>query len=51
LSGFRNVLVHDYLGVNLRTIWRIIETDAPGLKRELVELAARIKAERGREPV
>jgi len=25
ISGFRNVLVHDYLGVNLITVWGIIE--------------------------
>jgi uncharacterized protein with HEPN domain len=34
ISGFRNVLVHDYLGVNLITVWGIIESplreDWPG---------------------
>jgi uncharacterized protein with HEPN domain len=32
ISGLRNVLVHAYLGVNLMTIWRIIQDDLPSLK-------------------
>ena len=32
LSGFRNVLVHDYLGVDLEQIYRVVEKDVPGLK-------------------
>jgi len=32
ISGFRNVLVHDYLGVNLRRIQEIIERDLPALR-------------------
>lgn len=33
ISGFRNVLVHDYLGVNLIRIWEVVEHHLPGLKR------------------
>ena len=33
LSGFRNVLVHDYLGVDLELVFRIVEHDVPTLKR------------------
>ncbi len=29
LSGFRNVLVHDYLGVDLDQIYRVVEKDVP----------------------
>lgn len=32
IRGFRNVLVHDYLGVDLEMIWNIIERDLPKLK-------------------
>jgi uncharacterized protein with HEPN domain len=32
ISGFRNVLVHDYLGVDLERVWNIIDADLPGLK-------------------
>jgi len=29
LSAFRNVVVHDYLGVSLDQIWDIVENDLP----------------------
>ena len=32
LAGFRNVLVHDYLGVDLELVYRIVERDVPKLK-------------------
>jgi uncharacterized protein with HEPN domain len=32
LAGFRNVLVHDYLGVDLEHVYRAIERDVPRLK-------------------
>ena len=33
ISGFRNILVHDYLGVDLDAIWGVVETDLPPLER------------------
>ena len=33
IAAFRNVLVHDYLGVDLKYIWDIVEHDLPELKR------------------
>ena len=32
ISGFRNLLAHDYLGVDIARIWLIIERDLPDLK-------------------
>lgn len=32
LAGFRNVLVHDYLGVDLESVYRAISEDMPKLK-------------------
>jgi uncharacterized protein with HEPN domain len=32
ISAFRNVLVHNYLGVDLEIIWEIVERDVPELK-------------------
>ena len=37
LSGFRNVLVHDYLGIDLDLVFRIVEHDLPRLKRACVD--------------
>ena len=33
LAGFRNVLVHDYLGVDLELVYRAVEHDVPRLKQ------------------
>jgi uncharacterized protein with HEPN domain len=38
IAGFRNVVVHDYLGVDLERIWHIIEFDLPGLRTCIGEL-------------
>jgi uncharacterized protein with HEPN domain len=32
VGGFRNVLVHDYLGVDLEQVYRVVERDVPQLK-------------------
>lgn len=38
VAAFRNVLVHNYLGVDLNTVWGIIERDVPALKRAISEM-------------
>ena len=32
IAKFRNVVVHDYLGVNLVKVWKIVEEDLPVLE-------------------
>lgn len=44
IAAFRNVLVHNYLGVDLNTVWSIIERDLPGLKRALSEVLETIES-------
>ncbi len=40
ISGFRNVLVHDYLdGINLETVWEIIENYLPDLDKAMNKIA------------
>ena len=38
IVGLRNVLVHDYLGVNVARIWEIVEHDLPDLKARITAL-------------
>lgn len=38
ISGFRHVLVHDYLDVNIRLIWQIVPQDLPTLKAVVVQM-------------
>ena len=34
-SGFRNVVVHDYLGINVARVWHIVAADLPALKNQM----------------
>ncbi len=35
IGAFRNVVVHDYLGLDIPQMWTIIERDVPPLKRAI----------------
>lgn len=35
MAGLRDVLIHDYMGVDLATVWGITQRDLPPLKRQL----------------
>jgi uncharacterized protein with HEPN domain len=43
LSAFRNVVVHDYLGISLHRVWDIVENDLPGLKKSIVVILETLK--------
>jgi uncharacterized protein with HEPN domain len=43
LSGFRNVLVHDYLGMDVRRVWAVVEDDLPVFKAGLQPLLRKKK--------
>lgn len=38
LAGLRDVLIHQYEGVDLEKVWAVVERDLPGLERALVGL-------------
>lgn len=38
ISGFRNVIVHDYLGVDIPHVWDIIAYELPILKNTIEEM-------------
>jgi uncharacterized protein with HEPN domain len=42
LSGFRNVIVHGYLGVDLGAVWLVIEQDLPALAEAVNRMATRL---------
>jgi uncharacterized protein with HEPN domain len=38
VAGLRNILVHDYLGINLVRIWEILEHGLPELKNQVASI-------------
>jgi uncharacterized protein with HEPN domain len=45
ISGFRNVLVHDYLSVNLIRVWEIIERNLPDLRGKILLILQELENE------
>lgn len=42
LAGFRNVIVHGYLGVDLGAVWLVVEQDLPALTDAVNRMASRL---------
>jgi uncharacterized protein with HEPN domain len=40
IAGFRNVLVHDYLGIDLDIVWDVVSRDVPHLKQAILVMLA-----------
>jgi uncharacterized protein with HEPN domain len=40
ISGFRNIIVHDYLGVDLDMVWQVVSSELPLLQAALLKINA-----------
>jgi uncharacterized protein with HEPN domain len=45
LAGFRNVIVHGYLGVDLAAVWLVVDQDLPPLAAAVTRMVARTRDE------
>ncbi len=43
LAGFRDVLIHNYMGVDLDEIWNIIEKELPQIKSSLIAVLVELR--------
>jgi uncharacterized protein with HEPN domain len=42
ISGLRDVLIHDYMGVRLASVWEVATTDLPELKNRIKAILAEL---------
>jgi uncharacterized protein with HEPN domain len=45
MRGMRNVVVHDYMSVDMRVIWKTVTKDLPDMCSRLEDLQNRFKQE------
>jgi uncharacterized protein with HEPN domain len=38
IKGFRNIVAHDYFGVDAEEVWQIIKNHLPGLEKEIKKI-------------
>jgi len=46
IAGFRDVLIHDYLGVDVNEVWNITERELPDLKAKVERILAELNTGR-----
>jgi uncharacterized protein with HEPN domain len=44
LVGFRNILVHDYLGVSVPRVWDIVQSDLPAVRSALESMRRELES-------
>ena len=47
ISGFRNILVHGYLGLDLSVIWAVVESELPPLRLAVERMIRVVEQQRG----
>ena len=49
IAAFRNVAVHDYLGIDLKQVWDIVARDVPALKRKVEAILGNLSSDAPQE--
>ena len=47
IAGLRDVLIHDYMGVDLNAVWQVSQNNVPPLKEQLREILIKLESAEG----
>jgi len=42
IKGFRNIVAHDYFGIDAEEVWQIVKNKIPDLKNDITNLLAKL---------
>lgn len=43
IAGFRDILIHRYMGIDVDEVWNVVRSDLPILKTEILEILSSFK--------